>query len=105
MTTTAKSSDHESGAQADIRRYYNLSYVIYSPSESTEPDKYMAEIPDLPGCRAWADTPDEAIDILESLAPSFIELQIERDEGKNLIEIFQQGVAASPVNSNLVVSV
>ncbi len=59
-------------AGSGAKRYYNLSYVIYSPSESTEPDKYMAEIPDLPGCRAWADTPDEAIEILESLAPSFI---------------------------------
>ena len=78
MTTTAKPAGHEDRAPMAIKRYYNLSYVIYSPAESTEPDKYMAEIPDLPGCRAWGDTPDEAIDILESLAPAFIEFQIER---------------------------
>ena len=92
-------------ADSAAKRYYNLPYVIYSPAESTEPDKYMAEIPALPGCRAWADTPDEAIEILESLAPSFIELQIERGEDGNLIEIFQQGGSAKPVNSNLVVSI
>ncbi len=53
------------------KHYYNLSYVLYSPAESTEPDKYMAEAPDLPGCRAWGDTPEEAIEILASLAPAF----------------------------------
>ena len=105
MATTEKCSSSKGGAQIDMKRYYNLSYVIYSPAESTEPDKYMAEVPDLPGCRAWADTPDEAIEILESLAPTFIELQIERGEDSNLVEVFQQGVAASPVNSNFVVSV
>ena len=31
------------------KRYYNLSYILYSPAELTEPDKYMVEIPDLPG--------------------------------------------------------
>lgn len=92
-------------AGSGAKRYYNLPYVIYSPAESTEPDKYMAEVPDLPGCRAWADTPEEAIDILESLAPSFIELQIERGEDGNLNEVFQQGSSAKPVNSNLVISV
>ena len=92
-------------AGSGAKRYYNLSYVIYSPAESTEPDKYMVEIPDLPGCRAWADTPDEAIEILESLAPAFIELQIERGEDGNLIEVFQQGSSETPVSSNLVISV
>ncbi len=105
MTTTAKPADHDGRAPTEMRRYYNLSYVIYGPAESTEPDKYMVEIPDLPGCRAWADTPDEAVEILESLAPAFIEFQIERGEDSNLVEIFQQGVAAPSVNSNLVVSV
>ena len=43
--------------------YYNLSYILYSPAESTEPDKYMAEAQDIPGCRAWGDTPEETIEI------------------------------------------
>ena len=32
----------------------------------------MAEIPSLPGCRAWGDTPEEAIDIISDLAVGFI---------------------------------
>ncbi len=31
---------------------YRLSYVMYAPCEGTE-DMYMAEVPALPGCRAW----------------------------------------------------
>ena len=56
---------------------YKLPYVIYPPSQSTEPDKYMAEIPILPGCMAWGDTPAETVDILQSVAAIMIELQIE----------------------------
>ena len=33
---------------------------------------YMAEVPVLPGCQAWADTPDEALSILSSVATEFI---------------------------------
>jgi predicted RNase H-like HicB family nuclease len=95
----------EGEARTDMKRYYNLSYVIYGPEQSTEPDKFMAEIPALPGCRAWGDTPGETIEILESLAPAFIELQLERGENGDLIEVFPPGSAAQPVNSNLVISV
>lgn len=60
---------------------YKLQYVIYDPSESTEPDKYMAEIPALPGCRVWGDTPEDAIYILEDVAAAIIETHIERGYG------------------------
>ena len=50
---------------------------MHDPSEETE-DKYMAEIPALPGCRAWGDTPEEALDILSSVAAATIEVRIER---------------------------
>ena len=55
---------------------YRLSYVMYAPCEDTE-DMYMAEIPSLPGCRAWAETPEEALEILESVAEIFIESHLE----------------------------
>ena len=58
-------------------KHYKLRYVMHDPSEDTE-DKYMAEIPDLPGCRAWGDTPEEALDILTSVAASSIKVYIER---------------------------
>ena len=32
-------------------KHYRLRYVMHDPSEKTE-DKYMAEIPALPGCKA-----------------------------------------------------
>ena len=60
---------------------YKLPYVLYPPSQSTEPDKYMAEIPILPGCRAWGDTPDETVDILQSVAIATIEIRVERGYG------------------------
>ena len=34
---------------------YKLRAVLREPSEDTE-DERLAEIPDLPGCRAWGDT-------------------------------------------------
>ena len=61
-------------------KLYKLPYVMYDPSESTEDDKYMAEIPTLLGCRAWGDTPAETLDILHNLATAFIELYAERGQ-------------------------
>ena len=65
--------------QKELRpmKTYKLPYVLYPPSQSTEPDKYMAEIPILPGCMAWGDTPAETVDILQSVAAAMIELSIE----------------------------
>ena len=57
---------------------YKLSYVMYDPSESTEDDKYMAEIPALPGCRVWGDTPAETLHILQGVAEAFIQSYLNR---------------------------
>ena len=56
------------------RQGYRLVVELRAPSESTEPDKYMAEIPALPGCRAWGDTPSETVEIVLSLALEFVRL-------------------------------
>ena len=53
-------------------KLYKLPIVIHEPSEDTE-DKYMAEAPSLPGCRAWGDTATEALENLHSVASGFIE--------------------------------
>ena len=45
---------------------------MQEPCEDTE-DKYMAEVPTLPGCRAWGDTAAEALENLQSVAAAFIE--------------------------------
>ena len=46
--------------------------VVYSPTLSTEPDKYMAEVPALPGCRAWGDSIEETLEIIAYLAGDFL---------------------------------
>ena len=59
-------------------KFYKLTYVMYDPSNgSTEPDKYMAEIPAIPGCRVWGDTPEDTLEILQDLASKMIEIDIE----------------------------
>lgn len=52
-------------------KQYRLPVIMHQPSEETE-NKYMAEIPLLNGCRAWGDTPTEALEILRSVAAEFI---------------------------------
>ena len=53
-------------------KLHRLPLMMYEPSENTE-GKYMAEVPALPGCRAWGDTAAEALENLQSVAAAFIE--------------------------------
>ena len=53
-------------------KLYKLAYVMHGPGEETE-DKFMAEIPALPGCRAWGDSTAQAFENLQSVATAFIE--------------------------------
>ena len=62
-------------------KLYRLPIVMHEPSDQRE-NKYLAEIPALPGCRAWGDTSAEALEILQSLAAAFIESY--RDNGDPL---------------------
>ena len=55
---------------------YKLSYIMYEPSEDTE-DKNLAEIPAMPGCRAWGDSPAETLYILEGVAQAHIQSYLE----------------------------
>ena len=52
-------------------KQYRLPVIMYQPGEDTE-NKYMAEVPILTGCRAWGDTPAEALENLRSVASEFI---------------------------------
>jgi predicted RNase H-like HicB family nuclease len=60
-------------------KVYKLPYVVIPPNtgENDEDDKYIAEIPLLPGCRAWGDTPAQAVEYLHSVARAFIEIHRE----------------------------
>ena len=52
-------------------KQYRLSVIMRQPSEETE-NKYMAEVPVLPGCRAWGATPEEALEYVQDVARKFI---------------------------------
>jgi len=58
-------------AGKELMKQYRLPVTLHQPSEETE-FKYMAEVPVLPGCRAWGDTPAEALAHLQSVAGEFI---------------------------------
>ena len=60
------------------RKRYRLLFTLYDPSESTEPDEYMAEVPSFPNCVAWGDTAEETIAILESVVVETIQVYEER---------------------------
>ena len=50
---------------------YKLPYTLRAPSDETE-DMYLAEVPVLPGCRAWGATAEEALFNLEGVAADYI---------------------------------
>ena len=53
-------------------KQYRLPVIVLEPDDATE-NKYLAEISILPGCRAWGDTPGEALENLRSVAAEFIQ--------------------------------
>ena len=58
---------------------YQLDYLLHEPCED-QGWLYMAEIPKLPGCRAWADTANEALAELAAVAEQFILSYKERNK-------------------------
>lgn len=53
-------------------KLYRLEFVLREPSEDAE-DMYLAEVPALPGCRAWGETAALALENLQSVTTAFIE--------------------------------
>ena len=60
---------------------YQLDYVLQEPRED-HGWLYMAEIAELPGCRAWGETANKALTELRAVAEQFILSY--RDRGKPL---------------------
>ena len=60
-------------------KLYKLPIVLYEPSEDTN-DMFMAEAPLLPGCRAWGETPSQALEYIQGVAGAFIETYIELEQ-------------------------
>ena len=50
---------------------YQLDYILHEPREY-QGWLYMAEIPDLPGCRAWGESANSALAELSVVAERFI---------------------------------
>ena len=86
-------------------KLYRLALVLREPSEDTE-DKYLAEAPALPGCRAWGETAAEALENLQGVATAFIESY--RSRGDPLpadIEATAEDVSGPSALSELLVAV
>ena len=64
--------------KTEIDTMRNLAYVLYDPSDSTEPDMYMAQVPSFPNCVAWGDTAEDTIANLESVVVETIRVYQER---------------------------
>jgi predicted RNase H-like HicB family nuclease len=62
-------------------KLYRLPVTLLAPSEDSG-GKYVAEVPLLPGCRAWGDTPSQAVEYIQSVAAAFIESY--KDQGDPL---------------------
>ena len=60
-------------------KLYKLPIVLYEPSDDTN-DMFMAEAPLLPGCRAWGETPSQALEYIQGVAEAFIESYIEHEQ-------------------------
>lgn len=58
-------------------KLYKLPIVLYEPSEDTE-GKFMAEVPALPGCRAWGDSVGETLEYVRGVAEAFIDSYLDR---------------------------
>lgn len=65
----------------DQMELYQFDCVLHEPRED-QGWLYVAEIPELPGCRAWAETPNEALTELSTVAEQFILSY--KDRGKPL---------------------
>lgn len=68
-------------------KQYRLPYTLKAPSPETE-DMFLAEVPVLPGCRAWGATAEEALHNLDGVAADFIASY--RDRGDQLPEAIAQ---------------
>ena len=68
---------------------YQLGYVLHDPCED-QGWLYMAEIPELPGCRAWAETANEALAELPVVAEQYVVFYNGRR--KSLREPVQRGL-------------
>ena len=86
-------------------KLYSLGFILREPSEEAE-DIYLAEIPVLPGCRAWGETAAKALENLQSVTTAFIESY--KDRGDSLppeVEAASRDVVGPRGSSEVLVAV
>lgn len=83
-------------------KQYRLPVTVYQPSEQTQ-FRYIAEVPALPGCRAWGETASQALANLESIAAEFILSHIM--QGHDLPQAAAAQSVAQPAESKLAIGV
>ena len=86
-------------------KLYRLPLLLHEPSGSDE-DKFLAEVPSLPGCRAWGNTAAEALESLQSVTTAFI--QSYRARGDSLppeVEAAASEIHGATVASEVLVAV
>lgn len=81
-------------------KLYKLPFVMHEPGYDTE-DKFMAEIPILPGCRAWGDTYDDAVENLQGVAAAMLESY--REWGDELPAEVQRALVETGANDEVLV--
>ena len=81
-------------------KLYKLPFVMHEPGYDTE-DKFMAEIPILPGCRAWGDTHDDALKNLQGVAAATMESY--REWGDELSAEVQTGLVETDAADEVLV--
>ncbi len=57
---------------------YELNYILHEPCEE-HGWLYMAEVPELPGCRAWDETANSTLAELVTVAEAFVQSYKDRD--------------------------
>ena len=80
------------GGEKQEMELHQLDYILHEPCED-QGWFHMAEIPALPGCRAWAETASGTLAELPAVAEQFILSY--KDRGKPL----PAGIAPSPAGN------
>ena len=83
---------------------YSFEYILTEPCEETE-DMYFADLPAMPGCHAWGETPEDAEENLRSMALAFLESYEAHGDGlPAAVKASKSSASPKPVTRELVIA-
>ncbi len=83
---------------------YSFEYTLTEPCEETE-DLYFADLPAMPGCHAWGETPEDAEENLRSMARAFLEsYEAHGDELPTAVIASKSSASNKPAMRELVIA-